>query len=319
MRRPHILESVIILLLFVPYNCFCQLSSYSLDTTPSSVAVNRNNGDVFITTDSQLLRLSRDLVVQESIAVSGDIVRIELSPDGSRLVGCLGGDTRTCLVYNTSDLTSGAIATVENAHYNPENGLAIITTDNSFYLGSEGAIDIQGGGLADIFLAQYYYTSELIRNTAGTVRYQVDSNDFMRHFYGGITTNDYVYYFVADQSPSDVRVLRVCDCARQDACSSDSWDALYEMPLNCRSGAVASTRVCSVDLVESFGDEDEPLVVVSWCDDGDMNIRNRACAFKLSEIDNDMDDYYNQCAGGSIFNTNLPWTLSRQCSEFSVS
>ena len=318
MRRPHILESVIILLLFVPYNCFCQLPSYSLDTTPSSVAVNRNNGDVFIAADSQLTRLSRDLVLQESIAVSGELVRIELSPDGSRLVGCLGGDTRTCLVYNTSDLTSGAIATVENAHYNPENGLAIITTDNSFYLGSEGSITILGGGQDIIFLAQYNYTSELIRNTAGTVRYTVDVNAFVRHFYGGVARNDYVYYFVADQTPSGVRVLRVCDCARQDACSSDTWDALYEMPLNCRSGAVASTRVCSVDLVESFGDENGPLVVVSWCDDGNMNARNRVCAYKLSEIDNDMDDYYNQCAGGSI-STDLPWTTSRTCSEFNVS
>ena len=105
MRRPHILESVIILF-FVAQNCFCQLPSYSLDTTPSSVAVNRNNGEVFIATDSQLLRLCRDLVLQERIAVSGDIVRIELSPDGSRLVGCLGGDTRTCLVYDTSNHNS---------------------------------------------------------------------------------------------------------------------------------------------------------------------------------------------------------------------
>ena len=211
-----------------------------------------------------------------------------------------------------------AITTVENAHYNPENGLAIITTDNSFYLGSEGSIAIQGGGPAGIFLAQYNYTSELIRNTAGTARYQVDGIDFMRHFYGGITTNDSVYYFVADQNPSDIRVLRVCDCARQDACSSDTWDALYEMPLNCRSATVASTRVCSVDLVDSFGDEDGPLVVVSWCDDGDMNTRNRACAYKLSDIDDDMDDYYTQCIGGSI-STDLPWTTSRTCSEFSVS
>ena len=318
MRRPHILESVIILF-FVAQNCFCQLPSYSLDTTPSSVAVNRNNGEVFIAADSQIMRLSRDLVLQESVAVSGELVRIELSPDGSRLVGCLGGDTRTCLVYNTSDLTSGATATVENAHYNPENGLAIITTDNSFYLGSEGVVNMLGVGRDIILLAQYNYTSELIRNTAGTVRYQVDSNNFVRHFYGGVARNDYVYYFVADQSPSDVRVLRVCDCARQDACTSDTWDALYEMPLNCRSNAVASTRVCSVDLVESFGDENGPLVVVSWCDDGDMNTRNRVCAYKLSDIDEDMDNYYTQCAGGSISNTDLPWTESRSCSEFSVS
>ena len=272
MRRPHILESVIILY-FIVQNCFCQLPSYYLDTTLSSVAVNRNNGDVFIAADSQLTRLSRDLVLQENIAVIGELVQIELSPDGSRLVGCVGGDTRTCLVYDTSDLTSGAIATVDNARYNPENGLAIITTDDSFYLGSEGSIAIQAGP-TDIFLAQYNYTSELIRSTAGTVRYRVNDNDFARHFYGGVARNDYVYYFVADQSPSDVRVLRVCDCARQDACSSDTWDALYEILLYCRSGVTDSTRVCGVDLVESFGDETGLLVVVSWCDDGDMNMHS---------------------------------------------
>ena len=181
---------------------------YPLDTTPSSVAVNKNNGEMFIAADSQLMGLSRDLVLRESIAVnSGELVRIELSPDGSRLVGCLGGDTRTCLVYNTSDLRSGAIATVENAHYNPENGLAIITTNDSFYLGSEG---MQVTGQDIIFLAQYNYTSELIRSTAGSVRYQVDDSDFVRYFYGGVMRNNFVYYFVADQGPSDVRVLRVC-------------------------------------------------------------------------------------------------------------
>ena len=49
-------------------------------------------------------------------------------------MGCLGGESRTCLVYNTNDLVSGAIATVEDAHYNPENGLTIITTYDSFYI-----------------------------------------------------------------------------------------------------------------------------------------------------------------------------------------
>ena len=315
MRRQHILESVIILL-FIVQNFFCQLPSYPLDTTPSSVAVNKNNGEMFIAADSQLMRLSRDLVLRESIAVnSGELVRIELSPDGSRLVGCLGGDTRTCLVYNTSDLRSGAIATVENAHYNPENGLAIITTNDSFYLGSEGAIDMEVTGQDIIFLAQYNYTSELIRSTAGSVRYQVDDSDFVRYFYGGVTRNNFVYYFVADQGPSDVRVLRVCDCTRQDECTSETWDALYEMPLSCHSGSVGSTRVCSVDLVESFGG---PLVVVTWCDNGDMNTRNRVCAYRLIYIDEDMDDLYFRCRSGNLFDTDLPWTLARRCQEFSV-
>ena len=43
---------------------------------------------------------------RENVTVSGggELVRIALSPDGSTLVGCLGGDSRTCLVYDSEDL-----------------------------------------------------------------------------------------------------------------------------------------------------------------------------------------------------------------------
>ena len=81
---------------------------------------------------------------------------------------------------------------------------------------------------------------------------------------------------------------------------------------------IYSARICGVDLVESFGDKTGLLVVVSWCDDGDVKARNRVCAYKLSDIDNNMDDYYTQCMGGSISNTFLPWSYTRSCSEFSV-
>ena len=97
MKLAVILESGFILL-SIAQLCLCQLPSYSLDTPPSSVAVNRDNGEVFIVAGTQLLRLSSDLDLQESVAVSGELVRIALSPDGGRLVGCLGGESRTCLV-----------------------------------------------------------------------------------------------------------------------------------------------------------------------------------------------------------------------------
>ena len=148
---------------------------------PTEPVVNSENGEVFIAAGSQLLRLSRDLDLMETATVSGDLVRIALSPDGSKLVGCLGGDSRTCFVYNTSDLSSGPSATVENAHSNLVNGLAIVTTDYSFYLGSEGTVDQQGGN-DNIFLAQYNYTSEVVR----TNRYEVLISNFVRQFYGGV-------------------------------------------------------------------------------------------------------------------------------------
>ena len=138
---------------------FCSLQrslcSFSLSAPPSSVAVNSLNGEVFVAAGTELVRLSQDLELLETAVVEGELVRIALSPDGGRLVGCLGGDTRTCFVYDTSNLTTGPSATVEDAHYNPENGLAIIATTDTFYLGSEGS---SGLGNDNMFLAQYNYT-----------------------------------------------------------------------------------------------------------------------------------------------------------------
>ena len=107
-----------------------QLTSFSLSEAPSSVAVSSENGEVFIAAGTRLLRLSRDLDLLETSEVGGELARIALSPDGGRLVGCLAGDTRTCFVYDTTSLSGGATATVENAHYNPENGVAIVIYHN---------------------------------------------------------------------------------------------------------------------------------------------------------------------------------------------
>ena len=295
-----------------------QLASYSLDEAPSSVAVNSENGEVFIATSSQLLRLSRGLDLLETANVSGELVRMALSPDGSRLVGCLGGDSRTCLVYDTSDLSSGPTATVENAHYNPENCLAIVTTDDSFYLGSEGSVD-QSGSNDNIFLAQYDYTSDVVRTT-GTGRYRVLADNFVRHFYGGVARNGYVYFFVADVTPNAIRVLRVCDCAREP-CTSE-FEALYELTVEC-SGPTENNRVCGADLVESFADQTEPLVVMTRCENVGNGARNHVCALRLADIDGDMDAYFTGCRAQPPVHSDseLPWDeISRDCpQEFSVS
>ena len=303
---------------------FCEFQQYlcqpfhPLPVSPSSVAVNTENGEVFIAAGSQLLRLNNSLHLLENVTVSGggELVVIALSPDGSRLVGCLGGDSRTCLVYDSQKLTSGETATVSDAHYNPENGLAIITTDESFYLGSEGEIQGQETANDNIFLAEYNYTSATVRTT-GDMRFRVDTTNFIRHFYGGVSRNGYVYYFVADDNPTAVRVLRVCDCARE-TCSSE-FDALYELTVVCR-GTSETTRVCGVDLLESFADQNGPLVVMTQCDDGSVNQRrNRACVFLLSDINDRMNSFYNTCRDSVSQSFQLPWDASRSCLVFNVS
>ena len=295
--------------------CVCQ-SSFPLPAAPSSVAVNRENGEVFVAAGSQLLRLSDSLVRIENVTVGGELVRIALSPDGSRLVGCLR-DNRTCLVYNSSDLNSGTRARVDSALYRAENGLAIVAVEEGFYLGSEGSSfrRITNYG---IHFAQYNYSGDIVRGLRTTSEdnpFTVDTTDFVRHFYGGFTRNGYVYYFVADENPSAnaVRVLRMCDCSRE-ACTSQ-FEALYEQVLTCGGSTTADTRVCGVDLLESFADQTGPLVVVTQC-----NVRNRACAFRLSDIDGDMDAFYSECRPGGMYSGfRLPWAPQSSCTELSVS
>ena len=299
--------------------CVCQQPSFPLDEAPSSVAVSRDSGEVFVSAGSQLLRLSDSLRLLETVNVSGELVRLAVSPDGGRLVGCLGGEERRCLVFDTRNLTSGATATVDGAHYNPTNGIAIIATTDSFYLGSEGEIvGLAPGAQDNIFLAQYSYSSgDLVRST-GTISYRVQTGEtFVRYFYGGFTRNDYTYYFVADQGTSRaIRVLRVCGCGRQESCSTSEFEVLYELTLGCRRSATENSRVCGVDVVESFGDRAGPLVVVTQCED--PGSRNRICAYSLSEIDNDMDAYYNDCKTNN-FNFELPWEQPISCMQLSVS
>ena len=287
--------------------------SFSLPARPSSVAVSSDSGEVFVAAGAQLLRLDGQLRLLENVTVSGELLLIALSPGGDRLVGCLGGSSRTCLVFNSSSVASGAIATVSGAQYLTENGMAAIAVDHSFYLGSEGDV-----GTSDnrIQLSQYQYTAEGMPVRAR--EYFVDTDSFDRLFYGGFARNGYVYYFVADQAQSEngVRVLRVCDC-ESGSCSSSSFEALYELTLRCSGGSSSTTEVCGVTLLETFADRDEPVVVVTQCE---VSTRNRVCGYLLSDIDSRMDTSYAECRDSTVFQIRLPWeSVARLCSAFSVS
>ena len=156
------LACLLFLIFILKQRSLCQPSIRNpLHAPPSSVVVSNENGDVFIAAGTQLLRLSSTLTLLENITVSGggELLRIALSPDGSKVVGCVGGDSRTCLVYNSDDLTSGPSARVENAQYSSKNGLAIIAINYGFYLGSKGASSMQNDNM---FLSQYNYTSETV-------------------------------------------------------------------------------------------------------------------------------------------------------------
>ena len=89
--------------------------------------------------------------------------------------------------------------------------------------------------------------------------------------------------------------------------------------VKCSSSATINTRMCGVDLVESFADQTGPLVVLTRCEDVANDGRNRVCGLRLSDIDNDMDTFFDECKAGTISESELPWDTSRSCVQFSVS
>ena len=199
-------------LLGVITNSCSGLQSFSLPASPSGATVRSGSGEVFVAAGSRLLRLDRQLRLVEEALVIENLLKIALSPDGGRLVGCVAGSLMTCLVFNTSKLADGPLAAVSDAAYEDENDIAIIATNHSFYLGSEGT---PAAGDDVLLLGQYQYTSEVVRIRM----FQTDVTNFNRLFYGGFTRNGFLYYFAADRNPSSIRVLRACDC-ESGSCTS---------------------------------------------------------------------------------------------------
>ena len=97
---------------------------------------------------------------------------------------------------------------------------------------------------------------------------------------------------------------------------TSEFQALYELTLECRNSATDNTRVCGVDLVESFAGQTGPMVVVTRCEE-DGN-RKFVCAFRLADIDGDMDAYFTGCVTGVLSESDLLWDVPRLCSEFTV-
>lgn len=292
-------------LLLLTINLCSGQQQFFLPAPSSSVAVNSNSGEVFVAVIDVVWRLDRHLeVVEPEYHVGGELLKIVLSPDGGRLLGCVAEGA--CLTFDSSSLESGH-SVLSDVQYISENNLAVIAVNHSFYLGSEGPV----GADRRIQLSQYQYTDESVR----TSEYLSDSDMFTGFsFYGGFTRNGYTYYFVSDVARGEARVLRVCDCA-SDTCSSSSFEALYLLTLQC-SDVLYHSQLCGVTLLETFADQDEPVVVVTHCGANG----NRVCGYLLSEIDSSMDAFYEQCRHNTSLSFQLPWKQeATSCSSFAVS
>jgi len=303
----HLVGCRIVLCYVLPLFVAAQQREFSLPNRPSDMKVD-GGGQVFLAAGSQLLRLDSTLALQENVTLGSSVVRVALSSDERRVVVCLGD--LSCAVYNASDFAAGEQSTRPGASAS-SGELALFTAeDNSFYVGS-----ILSGASPSMNLRQYGFGD---RDFERSSDYNIQTGGFIRTFFGGFVNGANAYYFVADGEPTAVRGLRVLR-----TCDSSSFEALYELRIDCGSGTFPQgSEICGLSVLDSFAGSSDTTVVLARCNAGSGG-RNRICSFQLARIDGSMDRKYTECAGVGVAMPDgdivLAWdTIERSCATFQV-
>ena len=289
-----------------------QQREFSLSASPSDMKVD-SEGRIFLAAGNQLLRLDSSLALQENVTLGSSVVRVALSSDERRVVVCLSD--LSCAVYNASNFGVGEQSTRTGASTSSD-GIALFTAEeNSFYVGStiSGAVNY-------ISLRQYGFgDGDFIRSRDCTIT----RNGFMRTFFGGFVSGSNAYYFMADGNPRDVRGLRVLRACDISTCSSPcSFNALYELRIDCGGSFPQNSVICGLSVLDSFAGSSDTTVVLARCNAAGRSARNRVCSYRLADIDGEMDRKYTECAGGTG-DIQVSWDSSgslgrRSCAGFQV-
>ena len=172
-------------------------------------------GRAFVAAGNQLLRLSSDLLPEQSITLSSDAVNISLSSGGEWLVVCT--TDLSCAVHNASNLSAVLVVT-DSALVGADRGVALFTTGNSFYVGSFDTTNVVPPVLPVMRLSQTYgidgsnisrraidyNDDDNVDNVMGNI---LNVDDFRRDYFSGFVRGDYAYYVVSDHGLSVMTVL----------------------------------------------------------------------------------------------------------------
>ena len=289
-----------------------QQREFSLSASPSDMKV-YSGGRVFLAAGNQLLRLDSTLALQENVTLGSSVVRVALSSDERRVVVCLSD--MSCAVYNASDFGAREQSRGAGASVSSDVVSLFTAEENSFYVGSFG-----GGALPTMNLRQYGYGDE---NFVRSTNYRIERTGFMRTFFGGFVSGSNAYYFMADGNPRDVRGLRVLRACDISTCSSPcSFNALYELRIDCGGTVPQNSVICGLSVLDSFAGSSDTTVVLARCNAAGRSARNRVCSYRLADIDGEMDRKYTECAGGTG-DIQVSWDSSgslgrRSCAGFQV-
>ena len=124
------------------------------------------------------------------------------------------------------------------------------------------------------------------------------------------------YYFAIDNSPSDVRSIRV-----MRVCHNSDFNALYELTLECGIAPNSDSRIGGLSVAENLAGTTGATVILSRGQPLSSQ-RNFVCLFNLGDIDNVMERKLNTCTvatGATSEDIELTWGSQISCNTFLVS
>ena len=297
------------------------LKTFQSPQTNNSLQVD-SQGKAYVLSGSQLLRLSRDLQLEQNVSLPDLGATLSLSPDGQRLLVCVNGMmSRSCIIYDPSDLTTQPVTTGVSIIGAGAATATSFSTEGSFYVGS---YVVMGGGssvVGRMRLSHYIYGDGSGAPVIRSSDFDVLMTSFVRRMLFGFVKDKYAYFVVVDPGENfGFRVLRVCHVTSCAASSSPcSIGGLYEQTLQCgnRISRLGGDDLCGVTLVDNFGAVPGPSLVVSRCRQ-DRDDDNNVCLFNLTAIDVNMDLRYDDCSIG-VGETHPAWQDDIGCRASDVS
>ena len=280
-----------------------------------------SQGKAYVLSGSQLLRLSRDLQLEQNVSLPDLGATLSLGPDGQRLLVCVNGMmSRSCVIYDPSDLTTQPVTTGVSIVGAGTATATSFSAEGSFYVGSYVVL---GGGssiIGRMRLSHYIYGDGSATPVIRSRDFDVLLPSFVRTMLFGFVKDVYAYFVVVDPGVNaGFRVLRVChvtSCASSSPCSIGG---LYEQTLQCgnRISIIGGDAFCGTTVIDNFGAVPGPSLIVSRCRQ-DRDADNRVCLFNLTAIDANMDLRYDDCSMG-IGETHPAWQEDQRCRASDVS
>ena len=255
-------------------------------------------GKVLVSSGDKVYSLPSTLTKTQSVTFASNVLGLAVTQDGQWLVLC--HSDFSCQAIDSTDIGGSANISVSNAVSGLSLTVVVFTATvsggHSFYTGSYGAL---GGGASNLRMRynQYGFAGSTIEDRTSALDAGNGFNENQRTFYGGFYHSGYGYYIVTDlEGVSDgLRIIRVCND------TATTLDYQYELVLLCGSIIGSNTDVVGISIV------DDNTLVIGFRSVQITDQVNEICTYSLSDINKEMDDFYESCLESRSGTTEVSW------------